>query len=69
MLSEVKHQLTEQLKCLDGRLENHFAMTAELAEFYQRRSEVEMEYSKNLEKIVKQILTKHKAERQKLVSI
>lgn len=64
-IKEVKHQLTEQLKCLDGRLENHFAMTAELAEFYQRRAEVEMEYSKNLEKIVKQILTKHKAERQK----
>ncbi|ESN91993.1 hypothetical protein HELRODRAFT_194472, partial [Helobdella robusta] len=64
-IKDVKHQLSEQLKCLDGRLESHTAMLNELGEFYQRRAEAELEYSKSLDKIVRQIVARHKAEKQK----
>lgn len=50
---------------MDQRLESQVCMVWELQEFYQRRSEVELEYAKNIEKLVKQTMARHKAEKQK----
>ena len=66
-LSDIRHQLNEQLRCLEIRLENHNGMTWELMDFYQRRAEVEYEYSRSLDKLVKSIVAKHKTEKQKYV--
>ncbi|XP_041347523.1 SLIT-ROBO Rho GTPase-activating protein 1-like isoform X3 [Gigantopelta aegis] len=69
-LSEVPHifdiraQLGDQLKCLDNKLEIQVAIVAELQEFFKRRAEVELEYSKNLDKLVKQMISRHRAEKQ-----
>lgn len=49
----VRSQLNEQLKCLESRLEVQVAMVTELQDFFRRLSEVEMEYSRSLEKLVK----------------
>jgi SLIT-ROBO Rho GTPase activating protein len=64
-IKDIRHQLNEQLRCLEIRLENHNGMTWELMDFYQRRAEVEYEYSRSLDKLVKSIVAKHKTEKQK----
>lgn len=65
VLLDIRQQLGEQLKCLDLRLDNHLAMLWELQDFYKRRAELEMEYSKSLDRLVKQIMLRHKAEKHK----
>lgn len=63
--SDVRSQLNEQLKCLESRLEVQVAMVTELQDFFRRLSEVEMEYSKSLEKLVKNTKLRHRQEKQK----
>ena len=65
VLSDIRGQLGEQVKCLDVRLEAHLGMLWELQEFYRRRAEVEVDYAKNLDRLVKQTMVRHKAEKQK----
>lgn len=62
---DIRQQLTEQLKCLDFRLEMQMHLLHELQDFYRRRAEVESEYGRNMEKLVKQTMTKHRNEKQK----
>ena len=57
---DIRQNLNEQLKCLDTRLVSHLAMLVELQDFYKRRAEVEMDYSKALDRLVKQIMIRHK---------
>ncbi|KFD65199.1 hypothetical protein M514_06577 [Trichuris suis] len=64
-VKDIRVQFGEQLKCLDGRTESHSALMAELQDFCRRRAEIELEYSKSLEKLHRQIAAKHKAEKQK----
>ena len=40
-------------------------MVAEMQEFYRRKAELEIEYSRNLEKLVKSTWARHKQEKQK----
>ena len=37
----------------------------ELQDFYRRRAEIELDYSKNLDRLVKQIMNRHKTEKTK----
>ncbi|XP_048257474.1 SLIT-ROBO Rho GTPase-activating protein 1-like isoform X4 [Haliotis rufescens] len=62
--AHIRAQLGDQLKCLENKLEIQVAIVAELQEFFKRRAEVEMEYSKNLDKLVRQMITRHRAEKQ-----
>ncbi|XP_064633392.1 SLIT-ROBO Rho GTPase-activating protein 1-like isoform X4 [Lineus longissimus] len=62
---DIRSQLNEQLRLLDQKLEMQVAMISEIQEFYRRRAEVEQEYSRNMDRLVKTIMTKHKAEKQK----
>lgn len=64
-IKEIRHQLNEQLRCVDQRFENHYCMVWELQDFYQRRAEVELEYARNLDKLVKQVLLRHRSEKQR----
>ncbi|WAR26158.1 SRGP3-like protein [Mya arenaria] len=61
----IRQQLAEQLKCLEGRLETQMAMVQEIQDFYRRKAELEMEYSRNLDKLVKNTWSRHKQEKQK----
>eukprot|EP00795_Rhopilema_esculentum_P002021 gene2021-17582_t len=51
-VKEVRQQFSDQVKCLDSRLENKVALVTDIQEFIRKRSEIELEYSKNLEKLV-----------------
>ncbi|GBL83980.1 SLIT-ROBO Rho GTPase-activating protein 1 [Araneus ventricosus] len=63
--ADIRQQLNEQLKCLDTRVETQASLVAEIQDYFRRRAEVELEYSKNLEKLAKGLLLRHKAEKQK----
>jgi len=66
-VTEVRQQLSDQLRCLDQRVECHLGMVSELQDYYRRHSEIEMELSRSLEKLDKQIRVRHKAEKQRSV--
>jgi len=40
-------------------------MVWELQDFYQRRAEVELEYARGLDKLVKQIMVRHRSDKQR----
>lgn len=61
-LSELRAQFTDQLKCLDSKLDLDVTVMAELHEFYRRRALVEQEYSDALAKLVNSLKHKHSNE-------
>ncbi|KAG2455783.1 SRGP1 protein, partial [Polypterus senegalus] len=48
---ELRTQLAEQLKCLDQQVEIRIQLMQDLSEFFRRKSEIELEYSRSLEKL------------------
>ncbi|XP_052823234.1 SLIT-ROBO Rho GTPase-activating protein 1-like isoform X2 [Octopus bimaculoides] len=62
---DIRQQLNDQLKCLEYRLDTEVAIVLEMEDFFKKISEIESEYGKNLERLVRQINTKHKTEKQK----
>lgn len=64
-VKDIRQQLNEQLKCLDSRVETQVSLVAEIQDYFRRRAEVEMEYSRSLDKLARSLLARHKAERQK----
>lgn len=63
---EVRQILIEQLKCFDSRTEGKVLLLADLQEFFRRLSEIELDYSRNLERLSKMYLDKlhrHKTQR------
>lgn len=65
LLTDIRLQLNEQLRCLDIRVESQISLIQELQEFYRRRGEVELDYSKSLEKLAKNLQFRHKEQKQK----
>ncbi|XP_074062986.1 rho GTPase-activating protein 4 [Macrotis lagotis] len=55
-VKEIRWQLTEQLRCLEGQGELRRELLQDLAEFMRRRAEVELEYSRGLEKLSERFL-------------
>ncbi|XP_051170532.1 SLIT-ROBO Rho GTPase-activating protein 1-like isoform X2 [Leptopilina boulardi] len=62
---DIRLQLNEQLKCLDVRMEAQVALVAELQDFFRRRAELELDYSKSLDKMARSIQLRHKEQKQK----
>jgi SLIT-ROBO Rho GTPase activating protein len=57
--------LNEGLKGLEQRMETQISIIYELQDFFKKRAEVEMQYSRDLDKLTKQIAAKHKSEKSK----
>ncbi|KAH1029892.1 SLIT-ROBO Rho GTPase-activating protein 1 isoform X2 [Dendroctonus ponderosae] len=62
---DIRLQLNEQLRCLDVRMEAQVALLTELQDFFRRRGELELDYSKNLDKLAKSLQLRHKEQKQK----
>lgn len=62
---DIRLQLNEQLRCLDLRMESQVSLIQELQDFFRRRAEVELDYSKSLDKLAKGVLLRHKEQKQK----
>ncbi|KAL5970250.1 SLIT-ROBO Rho GTPase-activating protein 2, partial [Taenia solium] len=61
-LAELRAQFSEQLKCLDSKLDLDVTVMSELHEFYRRRALVEQDYSDALAKLVNSLKHKHSNE-------
>ncbi|XP_050547172.1 SLIT-ROBO Rho GTPase-activating protein 1-like isoform X2 [Daktulosphaira vitifoliae] len=62
---DIRLQLNEHLRCLDSRVEAQVSLVSELQDFFRRRAEVEMDYSKSLDKLAKSLQLRHKEQKQK----
>lgn len=58
--SEVRGQLSEQLKVLDAQLEQKTQHLQDLSDYLRRRGEIEAEYSRSLEKLSERFTLKTK---------
>ncbi|XP_071884607.1 SLIT-ROBO Rho GTPase-activating protein 2 isoform X5 [Anas platyrhynchos] len=56
--SEIRAQLVEQLKCLDQQCELRVQLLQDLQDFFRKKAEIEMDYSRNLEKLAERFLAK-----------
>ncbi|XP_056646166.1 SLIT-ROBO Rho GTPase-activating protein 1-like isoform X2 [Diorhabda sublineata] len=64
-VNNIRLQLNEQLRCLDVRMEAQVALLTEIQDVFRRRGELELDYSKNLDKLAKTLLLRHKEQKQK----
>uniref|UniRef100_A0A2K6KND4 SLIT-ROBO Rho GTPase-activating protein 2 n=1 Tax=Rhinopithecus bieti TaxID=61621 RepID=A0A2K6KND4_RHIBE len=55
---EIRAQLTEQMKCLDQQCELRVQLLQDLQDFFRKKAEIEMDYSRNLEKLAERFLAK-----------
>lgn len=62
---DIRLQLNEHLRCLDSRVEAQVSLVSELQDFFRKRAEVEMDYSKSLDKLAKSLQLRHKEQKQK----
>uniref|UniRef100_A0A3B3XA37 SLIT-ROBO Rho GTPase-activating protein 1 n=1 Tax=Poecilia mexicana TaxID=48701 RepID=A0A3B3XA37_9TELE len=58
MFSEIRTQLVEQQKCLDQQTEMRVQLLQDLQDFFRKKAEIEMEYSRNLEKLAERFMAK-----------
>ncbi|VDD90971.1 unnamed protein product [Enterobius vermicularis] len=64
-ISKIRCQLAEQLRCLEARTETQTAILSELGDYYRRRAEIDSEYGRQLEKLAKSTMQRHKNEKSK----
>ncbi|TSK13337.1 SLIT-ROBO Rho GTPase-activating protein 1 [Bagarius yarrelli] len=55
---EIRSQLLEQQKCLEQQTEMRVQLLQDLQDFFRKKSEIESEYSRNLEKLAERFMAK-----------
>eukprot|EP00061_Rhincodon_typus_P010206 g34319.t1 len=55
---EIRAQLAEQLKCLEQQSESRLQLLQDLQEFFRRKAEIEVEYSRSLDKLAERFAAK-----------
>ncbi|XP_038552997.1 SLIT-ROBO Rho GTPase-activating protein 3 isoform X1 [Micropterus salmoides] len=63
-VKEIRNQLVEQFKCLEQHSESRIQLLQDLQEFFRRKSEVELEYSRSLEKLAERFSSKIRSSRE-----
>uniref|UniRef100_A0A8B9JLZ0 SLIT-ROBO Rho GTPase activating protein 1b n=1 Tax=Astyanax mexicanus TaxID=7994 RepID=A0A8B9JLZ0_ASTMX len=56
--AEIRSQLVEQQKCLEQQTEMRVQLLQDLQDFFRKKSEIESEYSRNLEKLAERFMAK-----------
>nr|XP_020448381.1 SLIT-ROBO Rho GTPase-activating protein 2 isoform X3 [Monopterus albus] len=64
---EIRAQVVEQLKCLDQQCELRVQLLQDLQDFFRKKAEIEMDYSRNLEKLAERFLTKTRSTKDHLL--
>ncbi|XP_073429292.1 SLIT-ROBO Rho GTPase-activating protein 2C-like [Dendrobates tinctorius] len=57
-VKEIRAQLVEQQKCLEQQTEIRVQLLQDLQDFFRKKAEIEMEYSRNLEKLAERFMAK-----------
>ncbi|KAG8007836.1 SLIT-ROBO Rho GTPase-activating protein 3, partial [Nibea albiflora] len=61
---EIRNQLVEQFKCLEQQSESRIQLLQDLQEFFRRKAEIEVEYSRSLEKLAERFSSKIRSSRE-----
>uniref|UniRef100_A0A8C9XJU2 SLIT-ROBO Rho GTPase activating protein 3 n=1 Tax=Sander lucioperca TaxID=283035 RepID=A0A8C9XJU2_SANLU len=64
VLHEIRNQLVEQFKCLEQQSESRIQLLQDLQEFFRRKAEIELEYSRSLEKLAERFSSKIRSSRE-----
>lgn len=62
--TEIRMQLVEQFKCLEQQSESRLQLLQDLQEFFRRKAEIELEYSRSLEKLAERFSSKIRSSRE-----
>uniref|UniRef100_A0A8C6UZ74 SLIT-ROBO Rho GTPase-activating protein 3 n=1 Tax=Neogobius melanostomus TaxID=47308 RepID=A0A8C6UZ74_9GOBI len=63
-LAEIRNQLVEQFKCLEQQSDSRIQLLQDLQEFFRRKSEIDLEYSRSLEKLAERFSSKIRSSRE-----
>uniref|UniRef100_V9KBS2 SLIT-ROBO Rho GTPase-activating protein 2 n=1 Tax=Callorhinchus milii TaxID=7868 RepID=V9KBS2_CALMI len=63
---EIRAQLLEQLKCLEQQAEARVQLLQDLQDFFRKKSELELEYSRNLERLAERFSAKTRSTKEHL---
>nr|XP_004651535.1 SLIT-ROBO Rho GTPase-activating protein 3 isoform X3 [Jaculus jaculus] len=63
-MKEIRTQLVEQFKCLEQQSESRLQLLQDLQEFFRRKAEIELEYSRSLEKLAERFSSKIRSSRE-----
>uniref|UniRef100_A0A8B9LJI6 SLIT-ROBO Rho GTPase activating protein 3 n=1 Tax=Astyanax mexicanus TaxID=7994 RepID=A0A8B9LJI6_ASTMX len=63
-VSEIRNQLVEQFKCLEQQSESRIQLLQDLQEFFRRKAEIQLEYSRSLEKLAERFSSKIRSSRE-----
>uniref|UniRef100_A0A4W6G0W3 SLIT-ROBO Rho GTPase activating protein 3 n=1 Tax=Lates calcarifer TaxID=8187 RepID=A0A4W6G0W3_LATCA len=61
---EIRNQLVEQFKCLEQQSESRIQLLQDLQEFFRRKAEIELEYSRSLDKLAERFSSKIRSSRE-----
>lgn len=62
--TEIRTQLVEQLKCLEQQSESRLQLLQDLQEFFRRKAEIELEYSRGLDKLAERFSSRIRSSRE-----
>lgn len=62
--AEIRSQLVEQFKCLEQQSESRLQLLQDLQEFFRRKAEIELEYSRSLEKLAERFSSRVRGSRE-----
>ncbi|KAM3878223.1 SLIT-ROBO Rho GTPase-activating protein 3 isoform 2-T2 [Diretmus argenteus] len=63
-VKEIRNQLVEQFKCLEQQSESRIQLLQDLQEFFRRKAEIQLEYSRGLEKLAERFSSKIRSSRE-----
>ncbi|KAK3574074.1 hypothetical protein QTP86_002875 [Hemibagrus guttatus] len=61
---KIRNQLVEQFKCLEQQSESRIQLLQDLQEFFRRKAEIQLEYSRSLEKLAERFSSKIRSSRE-----
>uniref|UniRef100_A0A3Q3WXQ3 SLIT-ROBO Rho GTPase-activating protein 1 n=1 Tax=Mola mola TaxID=94237 RepID=A0A3Q3WXQ3_MOLML len=63
-VKEIRNQLVEQFRCLEQQSESRLQLLQDLQEFFRRKAELQLEYSRGLEKLAERYSAKIRTSRE-----
>uniref|UniRef100_A0A8C5AB01 SLIT-ROBO Rho GTPase activating protein 3 n=1 Tax=Gadus morhua TaxID=8049 RepID=A0A8C5AB01_GADMO len=63
-VSKIRNQLVEQFKCLEQQSDSRIQLMQDLQEFFRRKAEIQLEYSRSLEKLAERFSSKIRSSRE-----
>ncbi|CAB1353823.1 unnamed protein product, partial [Coregonus sp. 'balchen'] len=61
---QIRNQLVEQFKCLEQQSESRIQLLQDLQDFFRRKAEIQLEYSRSLEKLAERFSNKIRSSRE-----